>query len=92
MSQAPSGRRAVDQVSPTLLRHQGFRYFFFSREEPRPHVHVTGAEGEAKYWLDPSVALAWSSGLRSDQLSDIAIVVEEHQDAFRAAWFQHFGR
>ena len=55
-------------------------------------MHVSGVDGEAKFWLEPAAALAWSSGLRSDQLSGIAAVIEEHQDAFRAAWVEHFGR
>jgi len=78
-------------MSPTLLRHEGFRYFFFSREEPRTHVHVSGAAGEAKFWLEPTIELAWHNGLRSDQLSALQAVVMEHADAFRTAWIHHFG-
>ena len=36
-------------VSPTVFRAAGFRFFFFSREESRMHVHAQSAEGEAKY-------------------------------------------
>jgi hypothetical protein len=37
---------------PTLLRVEGFRFFFFSNEgqEP-PHVHVSKGDGVAKLWL-----------------------------------------
>jgi len=35
-------------MSPTVLRIGGFRFFFFSREESRMHVHVSHADGEAK--------------------------------------------
>jgi hypothetical protein len=35
-------------VSPTVFREGPFRFFFFSREEERIHVHVTSSEGEAK--------------------------------------------
>ncbi|MFN2399931.1 MAG: DUF4160 domain-containing protein [Gemmatimonadaceae bacterium] len=45
-------------VSPTVLRVRGYRLYFFSREEPRAHVHVQHASGEAKFWLDPQVELA----------------------------------
>ncbi|MFW6235057.1 MAG: DUF4160 domain-containing protein, partial [Spirochaetota bacterium] len=27
-------------MSPTVFREGQFRFFFFSREEPRQHVHV----------------------------------------------------
>jgi hypothetical protein len=40
-------------MSPTILREKGYRFFFFSREESRIHVHITCPEGEAKFWLEP---------------------------------------
>jgi hypothetical protein len=33
--------------SPTVFREAGFRFYFFSREEPRMHIHVQGQNGEA---------------------------------------------
>ena len=45
-------------MSPTVFREKGYRFFFFSREEPRLHVHVYCAEGEAKFWLEPQIELA----------------------------------
>ena len=42
-------------MSPTVFREAGFRFYFFSREEPRMHVHVHCADGEAKFWLEPAV-------------------------------------
>lgn len=51
-------------VSPTIFREKGFRFYFFSREEERPHVHVQHAEGEAKFWIEPEVALAMNYGLK----------------------------
>jgi Domain of unknown function (DUF4160) len=47
---------------PTVLREGPFRLFFFSREEPRMHVHVSYPDGEAKFWLQPEIALAESVG------------------------------
>lgn len=37
---------------PTILRIDGHRFFFYSREthEP-PHIHVQTAEKAAKFWL-----------------------------------------
>ncbi|MCK5131914.1 MAG: DUF4160 domain-containing protein [Candidatus Sabulitectum sp.] len=40
-------------MSPTVFREKGFRFFFFSREEPRMHIHVRCSDGEAKFWLTP---------------------------------------
>lgn len=77
-------------VSPTIHREGSYRFFFFSREEARPHVHVVGQDGEAKFWLDPIVALSNYTGLDVRQLRQIQTIVEEHQDDFRNSWHQHF--
>jgi hypothetical protein len=45
-------------MSPTVFRERGYRFFFFSREEVRMHVHVVSGDGEAKSWLEPEIVLA----------------------------------
>jgi hypothetical protein len=45
-------------MSPTVFHEAGFRFYFFSREEPGMHVHVQGQNGEAKYRLEPKIELA----------------------------------
>lgn len=37
---------------------QGYRFFFFSREESRMHVHAICSDGEAKFWREPQIELA----------------------------------
>jgi hypothetical protein len=78
-------------VSPTLFREGGFRFYFFSREEVRAHVHVQSAEGEAKFWIEPKVELALSHGLNDRQLRRVQQIVEERRDEIRSAWNKHFG-
>jgi hypothetical protein len=73
------------------LRLGPYRFFFFSREEPRVHVHVQSADGEAKFWLEPTVALAHHAGLSRKQLRELQGLVEEHEDVIRSAWETHFG-
>ena len=77
-------------MSPTVLRVRGFRFYFFSREEPRAHVHVQHADGEAKFWLEPSVELAVNYGLNATRLNTAMRLTEEHFDEIRSAWTQHF--
>ena len=79
-------------MSPTVLRWRTYRFFFFSREERRVHVHVCCPDGEAKFWLEPAVSLARSYGLRPEQLSILKRVVEQHSDEIAKAWNEHFGR
>jgi hypothetical protein len=78
-------------MSPTIFRAQGFRFFFFSREETRPHVHVHCARGEAKFWLAPAIQLAQNYGLSPKDLRTIGQLIEEHEDEIRGAWQKHFG-
>lgn len=79
-------------MSPTIFREDGFRFYFFSREESRMHVHVQCADGEAKFWLEPSVQLAQNQGLKAHQVRAVQLLVEEHADEIRRAWTRYFKR
>ncbi len=79
-------------MSPTVFRYKNYRFFFFSREETRMHVHVYSPDGEAKFWLEPLVALNQASGFSSRQLKELQKVVEERKNEIRLAWNKHFGR
>jgi hypothetical protein len=81
----------VTVMSPTIFRERGFRFFFFSREETRMHVHVQHASGEAKFWLDPSVELAVNYGLSQARVNIAARLIREHENEIRSAWARHFG-
>lgn len=78
-------------MAPTVLRDGQFRLFFFSREEPRIHVHVSHPDGEAKFWLTPSVHLATSVGLNQRLLREAQSIVENHLGEITNAWHSHFG-
>ena len=77
-------------MSPTILRVRGFRFYFFSREEPRAHVHVQHTDGEAKFWIEPKVELDANYGLKPKQLAEANNLVEEHVNEIRSAWAKHF--
>ena len=77
-------------MSPTIFRDGSFRFYFFSREEPRIHVHVQCPDGEAKFWLEPAIALAHNYGLTDQQLRAAQHLVEAHVDEIRSAWQTHF--
>lgn len=79
-------------MSPTVFRVGRFRFFFFSREEPRMHVHVESADGEAKYWLEPAIEVARSHGLTPRDLRRIGKIIDERKAEIRDAWDRHFGR
>lgn len=77
--------------SAIVLCEGQFRLFFFSREEPRIHVHVAHPDGEAKFWLTPEVQLATSVGLNQKQIREAQSVIETHIEEITDAWQRHFG-
>lgn len=76
---------------PTILRAQGFRLYFWSREpnEP-PHVHVDRGGASAKVWLEP-VVLASNTGYPARELGVILRLVRERQPELLRAWHEFFG-
>jgi hypothetical protein len=77
-------------MSPTIFRHKQYRFFFFSREESRVHVHVSSPDGEAKFWLEPVVALVDYYGLSQAQLKEAQKIIEGHRDDIKKSWQKHF--
>ena len=78
-------------MSPTIFREDGFRFYFFSREELRLHVHVYSGNGEAKFWLEPRIELAQNYGLNDRELRAVEGLIRKHEDDIRRAWRKHFG-
>ncbi len=78
-------------MSPTVFREKGFRFHFFSLEEIRMHVHVVSSEGAAKFWLEPDMELAMSSGFSIKDLKRIESIILERKDEIEDAWRAHFG-
>ncbi len=77
-------------MAPTIFREGSFRFFFFSREEARIHVHVSHPDGEGKFWLTPEVSVATNSGLSLKQLKEAERLVTSHLDEIVDAWRTHF--
>jgi Domain of unknown function (DUF4160) len=77
---------------PTVLRIDGFRFFFYSKEgtEP-PHVHVERGDDVAKFWLDP-VELSSSYGFSAKEINQIRKVVIEYRESLQQSWYDYFNQ
>jgi Domain of unknown function (DUF4160) len=78
---------------PTVFTWNGLRFFFYSNEgDPREplHIHVKGAEGDAKFWLNPMVQLADSRGFDARALRQLHSLAEEKAALIEKAWYEHF--
>ena len=76
-------------MSPTVFREKGYRFYFFSLEEERMHVHVTGHDGDAKFWLEPEIELAMSHDIAQHELNTVRGIIEDHKDEITNAWREH---
>lgn len=77
---------------PTVLRIDGYRFFFFSNEGNEPvHIHVESGDGYCKFWIKP-VSLAYSTGYHSAELNKIRKLVEEHSKEIEENWNEFFSK
>lgn len=75
---------------PTIMTIYGFRFFFYSKEESRLHVHIERQDREAKIWLD-TFEIAYNRGFPEIELNKIIRIVRQHEKIFKKAWISHFG-
>ena len=75
---------------PTVLRWNGYRFYFFSNEgnEP-PHIHIDKGGNTVKFWLE-SVAVARNIGFSERELRVIGGKVREERERFIEAWNGYF--
>ncbi len=76
-------------MSPTVFRYKNYRFFFFSREENRMHVHVASPDGEAKFWIEPIIALADYKGFSKQQLNELERMVKRYAKEIEKSWETH---
>ena len=76
---------------PTVLRINGYRFFFYSVDcsEP-PHIHVERGNVLAKFWINP-IAIADAGRFRERQLNEIRRIIEDYHTELLAAWAEHCG-
>jgi hypothetical protein len=78
---------------PIVFFERGFRFFFYSNEgSPREplHVHVEKDRSEAKFWLLPTVKLAYNDGYDARTLRELSRIVEANRERIERVWNEHF--
>jgi hypothetical protein len=76
---------------PTVLRLQGFRFFFYSNENDEPmHVHVEKAEAVGKIWLEPEIKIAYMYDFSTREQAQIFGLVTTNIEIFKQKWNEYF--
>ena len=75
---------------PTIFTDGPYRFYFFSREETRKHVHVACSDGEVKIWLEPEISVAKVIYLSTSQVNTILDIVQKRKKDIDDDWNRHF--
>jgi hypothetical protein len=54
------------------------------------HIHVRDANGQAKFWIEPEVALENNYGLKEEELGEILDFIRKRKLEIIDAWHKHF--
>lgn len=79
---------------PVIFRYKGYRFFFYSNEgSPREplHVHVDKDDCEAKFWIEPAVAVAYDDGFDAKTLRQLLDPVTRNKGRITKAWHGYIG-
>lgn len=74
---------------PTVLRVDGFRFFFFSDEHLPMHIHVEKGDGYMRVELE-SLKVTKKYKLSANDEKKILALTQEHQHTLIGAWHEYF--
>ena len=75
---------------PTVFTQDGYRFFFYSNDHARIHVHVQYRGGEAVFEVEGEVVLRESVGLKTKELSKAEDLASENRELIIQKWHEHF--
>jgi hypothetical protein len=71
---------------PTFFYKNGFRFFIYSNEEDRAHVHIEKGAGNAKYWLRPRIECEYSYEFSRNEIRFIEETINEEYNSLIKKW------
>jgi len=75
---------------PTVLRIDGYRFFFFSDEHLPKHIHIEKAESYLRIDLE-KMEVTDSYKLSSREVRKLLVLTQEHRTELLGAWDEYFG-
>jgi len=74
---------------PTVLRINGYRFFFFSDEHMPQHIHIEKADSYVRIVLD-TLEVTDSYKISKKEIGKLVKLVEENQEVLKGAWNEYF--
>ena len=74
---------------PTILRIDGYRFFFFSDEHTPKHIHIENGDSFVRIEIE-SLKVTNSYNLNSKELKKLVDLVSKNKDKLKGAWDEYF--
>lgn len=74
---------------PTIMRIEGYRFFFFSDEHLPQHIHIEKGDGYARIEIE-TTKITDSYNLNSKEIKKLSRLVEQNKEKLRKAWDEYF--
>ena len=74
---------------PTVLKIDGYRFFFFSDEHTPEHIHIEKGDSYIRIEIE-SLKVTNSYNINSKEIKKLVKLVAEHKDKLREAWNEYF--
>ena len=76
---------------PTVLRIDGFRFFFFSNEHEPEHIHIEKADMYARIELE-TLQVTDNYNVNSKDLKKMIEIIKNNEDKLKGAWNEYFAK
>jgi len=74
---------------PTVLKIDGYRFFFFSDEHTPEHIHIEKGDSYARIEIE-SLKVTDSYNLNSKELKKLLALVTKNKDKLKGTWNEYF--
>ena len=74
---------------PTVLKVDGFRFFFFSDEHTPEHIHIEKGDSYIRIEIE-SLKVTNSYNISGKDTKKLVKLVAEHKDKLKEAWNEYF--
>ena len=77
---------------PTVLREEGFKFFFYSNDHLPVHIHIEKGDAKAKFHLEPNIELVYNQGFTQKEIKKIREIITENHKKLVNSWHNFFDK